>query len=90
MAPKLTEDEIDDLLYFARTGESSDFDTLVQELCSRENCGLIELLEVAKDEYSGNGALHMAAANGHNGKVNQKLAYSLSKYVSRSPVINDK
>lgn len=67
MAPRVTEDEIDDLIYFARAGEVQDFQETVKELSDRENCSLLELLQIAKDEHSGNGPLHMAAANGHTG-----------------------
>jgi hypothetical protein len=67
MAPKLTEDEIDDLLYFARIGDKAEFSTLEDELCKRESVSEVQLLEAAKDEESGNGILHMAAANGHSG-----------------------
>ena len=65
MAPTLSEDEIDDLLYFARTGDKEEFDALKNELFKREHIGITELLEATKDEHSGNGVLHMAAANGH-------------------------
>jgi uncharacterized protein len=65
MPPSLSEDEVDDLLYFARAGDLPDFNTLTDELCKRENVSLSELLPVVKDEHSGNGPLHMAAANGH-------------------------
>lgn len=37
------------------------------ELCGREGCGLVELLENARDLESGNAVLHMCAANGHTG-----------------------
>lgn len=67
MAPKLSEDEIDDLLYFARLGDKSEFNALKGELCNRENVTEMEVLEAARDEESGNGVLHMAAANGHFG-----------------------
>jgi hypothetical protein len=67
MAPNLTEEEIDDLLYFARTGDKAEFNELKDELCKRENLSEMELLETARDEESGNGVLHMAAANGHSG-----------------------
>ncbi|KAJ5050735.1 uncharacterized protein L3040_002606 [Drepanopeziza brunnea f. sp. 'multigermtubi'] len=66
MAPALSEDEIDDLLYFARTGDTQEFDALKEELCAREKVGAMELLTTARDEESGNGVLHMAAANGHH------------------------
>jgi len=66
MAPTLSEDEIDDLLYFARTGDKSEFDTLKEELCKREKVDVVELVRNARDTESGNGVLHMAAANGHH------------------------
>jgi len=62
-----SEDDIDDLLYAARTGNMEEFNTLKDGMCKRENVNLVGLLEGAKDEGSGNGALHMAAANGHTG-----------------------
>lgn len=65
--PRLSEEEIDDLLYFARTGDASEFHALKDELCKRESANESQLLEVARDEESGNGILHMAAANGHSG-----------------------
>lgn len=77
--PNLSEDEIDDLLYFARTGDTEEFSSLWKELCEREKkavgsegeelLDLGSLLEVARDEESGNGVLHMAAGNGHVGKL---------------------
>ena len=71
MPATLSEDEIDDLLYFARTGENEEFNILKEELCKRESIGLVGLLESARDEMSGNGVLHMAGANGHNGKLSR-------------------
>lgn len=80
MAPKLSEDEIDDLLYFARTGDKAEFNALKDELCKRENVSEGRLLEAAREEESGNGILHMAAANGHSGTVPLFLPlYSSSK-----------
>ena len=68
MAPNLSEDEIDDLIYFARTGDTEDLNTSKAAICKRENVSVLELLEVVKDEKSGNGVMHMAAANGHHSK----------------------
>lgn len=68
MAPSLTEDEIDDLLYFARTGDKEEYDNTSNALLKRESATPLDVLAVAKDEYSGNGVLHMAAANGHAGE----------------------
>lgn len=66
---KLSEEEIDDLLYFARIGDYDEFESLGKELCVRENIQIIELLQAARDVNSGNEVLHMAAANGHCGRV---------------------
>jgi hypothetical protein len=67
MPPQLSEDEIDDLLYYARTGDLQEFTALSDELCKREYTTLTELLLATKDAHSGNGPMHMAAANGHTG-----------------------
>lgn len=67
MAPNIPEDEIDDLLYFARTGDADELNSSKTTLCQRENISVQDLLEIAKDEGSGNGVLHMAAANGYSG-----------------------
>lgn len=67
MAPKFSEDEIDDLVYFARIGDKDELEILREELCKREGCSTMELLESSRDIESGNGVLHMAAANGHHG-----------------------
>ncbi|CAD6499910.1 BgTH12-04015 [Blumeria graminis f. sp. triticale] len=61
----LTGDEIDELLYLARSGESKEFESLSSALCEREKLTTSELIAAAKDDHSGNGILHMAAANGH-------------------------
>ncbi|CAD6443396.1 9b6e71ec-2cbb-413a-aad4-ef1dd7b78181 [Sclerotinia trifoliorum] len=77
MAPKFSEDEIDDLIYFARIGDNDEFEKLREELCKREGCSTAELLETARDSESGNGVLHMSAANGHH-----ELLSLLIKYLS--------
>jgi len=77
MPPNLSEDEIDDLLYFARTGDDEEFNTLKGQLCKRENIDTVELLEVALDEQSGNGVLHMAAANGYEGMLSVQSPFGL-------------
>jgi hypothetical protein len=68
MAPNISEDEVDDLIYLARTGDTEDLNTLKASICQRENISVLVLLDVVKDENSGNGVLHMAAANGHDRK----------------------
>ncbi|KIN01597.1 hypothetical protein OIDMADRAFT_96362, partial [Oidiodendron maius Zn] len=86
MPATLSEDEIDDLLYFARTGENEEFNILKEELCKRESIGLVGLLESARDEMSGNGVLHMAGANGHN-ELLKILCSELSKPTPQSNVM---
>lgn len=68
MLISLSEEEIDDLLYFARTGDQEEFNAAKKVLLKREAASLTDLLKAARDEYSGNGVLHMAAANGFDGE----------------------
>ncbi|CAM1508005.1 Fc.00g048530.m01.CDS01 [Cosmosporella sp. VM-42] len=70
MAPKLTEDEIDDLIYFARAGEQSDLTETVQNLAERETVTPAEILVAARDEGKST-CLHMATGNGHLEVVQQ-------------------
>lgn len=67
MAPKLSEDEIDDLIYLARTGDDAELTEMLQELINRESVTHAEILEAARDESKAT-CLHMAAANGHASK----------------------
>jgi uncharacterized protein len=64
MAPKLSEDEIDDLIYFARAGEQKDLEELLSSLASREGASTGEVLAAARDEGKSS-CLHMATGNGH-------------------------
>ncbi|RFU79277.1 ankyrin repeat-containing yar1 [Trichoderma arundinaceum] len=66
MAPNLTEDEIDDLVYFARVGEDGDLSETLTALSEREKVSPAEILLAAKDEGKST-PLHMAAGNGHLG-----------------------
>lgn len=66
MAPQLSEDEIDDIIYFARAGEEKDLTETLSALASREGVSAAEILLAAKDEGKNTG-LHMAAGNGHLG-----------------------
>jgi hypothetical protein len=68
MSLQLFEEDIDDLLYLARTGELEDLNACINTISARENSTVSTLLLAAKDASSGNGPLHMAAANGHTGK----------------------
>lgn len=67
MAPNLSEDEIDDLVYLARTGDDAELTGMLQGLVTRENATPAEILAAAKDDGKAT-CLHMAAANGHASK----------------------
>ncbi|KFA60976.1 hypothetical protein S40285_02744 [Stachybotrys chlorohalonatus IBT 40285] len=74
MAPKLSEEEIDDLIYFARAGEDEDLTSTIQALAEREGVSPAEVLIAAKDEGKST-CLHMATGNGHLETVRKLLAY---------------
>lgn len=66
MAPNLSEDEIDDLLYLARTGENEELEGDLKALAEREGVSVGEVLTAARDESKAT-CLHMASGNGHLG-----------------------
>ena len=66
MAPQITDDEIDDLLYFARTGDKEELTTTLLALSTREKVSTAEILANAEDEGKST-CLHMATGNGHLG-----------------------
>src|SRR6187402_3547089 len=66
MPPHLSEDEIDDLIYFARAGETADIEESLSALATRENVAAAEILSAARDGGKSS-CLHMAAGNGHLG-----------------------
>lgn len=74
MAPQLTEDEIDDLLYAARIGDQDELTTLLSSLSEREKVSVAEILINARDEGKST-CLHMATGNGHLGE-SRSLFYS--------------
>lgn len=73
MAPKLTEEEIDDLIYFSRAGEQEDLTETIKSLAERENASAAEIVAAAQDASNKSTCLHMATGNGHLGK-NETLA----------------
>ncbi|KAH7264336.1 ankyrin repeat-containing protein [Fusarium solani] len=74
MAPKLTEEEIDDLIYFARAGEQQDLTETIKSLAEREKADPAEIVAAAQDEAKAT-PLHMAAGNGHLEIVRQLIQY---------------
>lgn len=75
MAPQLNEEEIDDLIYFARAGEVSDLTSTLDSLSSREAVSPAEILSAAKDEGKST-CLHMATGNGNLGMIPSILTSS--------------
>lgn len=65
----LTEDEIEDFLYFARLNELEDLKVQVLQSSRQHNCSDADILKAAADEESGNTALHYSSANGHLGST---------------------
>lgn len=68
MAPSLSEEEIDDLVYLARVGDDADLTKMLQELSVRDTATPADILTAAREEQGKATCLHMAAANGHASK----------------------
>ena len=71
MAPSLSGEEIDDLVYLARAGEDAELSEMLQELATRENTTPADILTAAREEQTKATCLHMAAANGHGSTFSQ-------------------
>ena len=69
ITPTLSEDSIDDLLYLARTGATSELQTTLALLADTHKINPTTILSQATDTYTGNGLLHMASANNHIGNT---------------------
>lgn len=76
MAPKLSEDDIDDIIYFARAGEVADLNESLATLSSREGVSPAEVIIAARDEGKST-CLHMATGNGNLGKYNHSTTSHL-------------
>ena len=63
----ITTDDVDDLLYLARLGETTDLNAAIDLFAKTLSATPHTILTAAVDKESGNGLLHMAAANGHVG-----------------------
>ncbi|KAF4977284.1 hypothetical protein FZEAL_6172 [Fusarium zealandicum] len=74
MTPKLTEDEIDDLIYFSRAGEQDDLTQTIKSLAERESASPAEIVAAAQDSAKST-CLHMATGNGHLEIVKQLVQY---------------
>lgn len=66
----LSEESTGDILYFARTGETENLISTLKSTVTNAATPFsseAEVLLAARDEFSGNNAVHMAAGNGHFG-----------------------
>ena len=63
----LSEDEVDELLYCARTNDMEGLHAALNTVSQRLQIEDREILQAAVEPDSGNSVLHMAAANGHTG-----------------------
>lgn len=88
MAPKLSEEDIDDVLYFSRVGENDDLSECLTALAERENVSQAEILLEAKNEGKST-ALHMATGNGHLGTLRLILFsdHEMAKNASVRPAL---
>ncbi|RYP02243.1 hypothetical protein DL764_005885 [Monosporascus ibericus] len=77
MAPNLSEEEIDDLIYFARAGEDAELAWTLKELAAREGVTEEEVLEAARGDGQAT-CLHMAAANGNSTQASSKPSNSIT------------
>ena len=76
----ITEDDIDDLLFAARTGSLTDMQETVASISTPPST----LWPLAIDAENGNGVIHMAAANGKVGKITI-LIFCISLLQAYSP-----
>ncbi|KAK9450850.1 ankyrin repeat-containing domain protein, partial [Limtongia smithiae] len=74
MQRPLTEEEADDVVYFARSGDLEEFSAFLTSLATELSVPSSTIVQEAKDPYSGSTALHMACANGHVEIVNYLLS----------------
>ncbi|KAJ9639930.1 ankyrin repeat-containing protein [Coniosporium apollinis] len=66
LAPTLTDDETDDILYLSRANEATELSAFLTELSTRYSCAQSAILAAAVDPESKNNILHYTGANGHN------------------------
>ncbi|KAI1323672.1 ankyrin repeat-containing domain protein [Xylariaceae sp. FL0255] len=75
MPPRLSEDEIDDLIYLSRAGEDAELIEMLHELSARDDSTPADLLAAAREDRGKATCLHMASANGHAKTVTLILSH---------------
>lgn len=81
MAPKLSEDDIDDIIYAARAGEVAELEESLATLSVREGVSPAEIISAARDEGKST-CLHMATGNGNIGTYTHTHTYISSSCAS--------
>ncbi|KAK9380949.1 ankyrin repeat-containing domain protein [Kockiozyma suomiensis] len=81
MSRKITEDEVEDLIYSARSEDLDGLKHLLNNLCKELGQSEAEVLLQAVDPYTQSTPLHMACANGFL----EITEYILSKFPTPSP-----
>jgi hypothetical protein len=64
---QLGDDDVDDILYLARTNETAELDQYLSRLSHQHGCSIAALLESSVDGDNGNTPFHYCAANGYAG-----------------------
>lgn len=63
----LSEEQIEDLLYFSRTGQLEGLQNSINTFVEASKLSRFSIISTTVEEESGNSLLHMASANGHIG-----------------------
>lgn len=64
---ELTEEQTDDIIFYARIGELEELQTCIKELSQAKSISEIDIIAAYVEQDSQNTPLHMAAANGQLG-----------------------
>lgn len=68
MMVTLTEEQIDDTLFYARTGQLEELQVCIENFSQATSSTQEDIIAASLEEQSLNTPLHMAAANGQLGK----------------------
>ncbi|KAI9662576.1 MAG: hypothetical protein M1821_008743 [Bathelium mastoideum] len=83
--PNLSEEDIDDILYFARTNDLSELRTILTSLAGQTGHSQVDTLLAARDPDSDNTVAHYAAANGFDDLLKWLLTLSRPASTTSAP-----
>ncbi|KXL43245.1 hypothetical protein M433DRAFT_58814 [Acidomyces richmondensis BFW] len=84
--PMLADEEIDDLLYFARVDELQDLEAAISDLARKYDCQPALIIKGAVDPETGNTIIHYCSANGFF--ITLKRLLELLKAVADKGAVN--